>query len=78
MTKSKYTTSPPSDMVLPKLIVSSKGNAYELEEALSVAREVLSECMKWQEQAYVQDVTLKRSIRRVRDHLYGLRPVIRK
>lgn len=73
MTKSHYITSPPSDMVLPDRIVSSKGNTYEIEEALSVARVVLIECGAALEHAYIQDTALKRALQRSLKHLYGLR-----
>jgi len=73
MTKSKYITSPPSDMVLPDHVTSSKGNVYEMEEALSIARAVLSECAAWSERAYLQDSVLKKALKRSADHLYGLR-----
>ena len=73
MTKSKYITSPPSDTVLPGRIASSKGNVYETEEALSVTRAVLSECVLWSERAYIQDNELKKALKRSLKHLYGLR-----
>jgi len=73
MTKSKYITSPPSDMVLPGHITSAKGNVYETEEALSIARAVLSGCVAWSERAYIQDSELKKALKRSLKHLYGLR-----
>ncbi|MBA7662220.1 hypothetical protein ES703_70246 [subsurface metagenome] len=73
MTKSHYITSPSSDMVLPEYIAGSKGTTYDVEEALSVVRSVLSECISAAEHAYIQDSDLKRALRRSLRHLYGLR-----
>ncbi len=73
MTKSKYITSPPSDMVLPEHIAGSKGTTYDIEEALSIARTVLRECISAAEHAYIQDTDLKRALQRSLKHLYGLR-----
>lgn len=73
MTRSKYITSPPSDMVLPDSIVSPKGNVYEIEEALAVTRTVLQECISQAEHSYIQDNVLKKALKRSAKHLYSMR-----